>query len=382
MPAMLPRWFASCLLAVPFLCQEAPCQRALADLQRTFEQQWRALSAGEAIPSREQQQELLGRQAAELDQFLQKDAKGDDRWNGRLMLADFRAGLGRPDLALAALRAIDPAQAPGLVLLTAADLAARLGDAGLRGRWIDAALQRPAPLPERMAMARVLMTLLQEIDKGEALIAEAMAAAKDDAGRAEVRWHRAEALREREDLPENTYYLELEKLAKDLPDTYWGSVAKDRLHASQLAPGTEPVAFTATLRSGGKWTLAEQKGKAVLLVFWSAADPQGKVLVDTVAALKKEAGEQLSVLGISADTDLAAFDKACKELGADWPQVCDGRGFHADLLLRWHVETVPTLVVLGRDGKVAGLNLHVGNEEARRELGETVRRAVRAGAGG
>ncbi len=366
------------LLAPALLAQAVPVARTLHDVQRAFAEQRDRLYAGSAIPTREQELELLRRQTAELQAFVDHEAAGDDRWNGRLMLADLSLGLRDRPTAIAALRGLDPTVAPPLLLLTAADMAARLDQTELRDRLVDQALQRPAPLPERLAMARILMTLLREVARGDKIFADALAAATDDEQRALVRWHQCDAIREREDLPENSYFTALEQLAKDLPGTYHGSVAKDRCAASQFTIGAPANPFAVTTTEGTRVELQALKGRAVLLVFWSAGDAHGKAMVDHLQSLAKAHAADLLLLGVSIDPDPAEFRRACTALGATFLQVCDGRGWQAELALRYGVEAVPTLIAIDRNGAIAGLNLHVDTKDARDDLDTALQRALRA----
>src|SRR5262249_55665837 len=149
--------------------------------------------------------------------------------------------------------------------LTAADLVSKVGDKPGREQLIAKALAKQAPLEERMAMARVLMTLLHEVERGEKIFSDALAAAGDDEARALVRWHRADALRTREDLPDNSYFDALDKLAQDLPNTYWGSVARDRSRASQWKLGSDATPFAVKTTEGTRVELTALRGRAVLL---------------------------------------------------------------------------------------------------------------------
>lgn len=369
---MNPRVFAaSALLCIGSLL---PAQESFARLQQRFGMQWDQLQRAEQ-PTREQRSALMEQQERELTAFLEQ-ATGDDRWNGRLMLADIRIGRGNRKGAVEALSAIDRSEASAMLLLTAAEMAQRLQDKALRAGLVEAAMQRPAPLEERMAMARVLMTLLREVALGEKVIAEALAAATNDETRAEVRWHQCDAIREREDVEENSYYVALEKLAKDLPGTYWGGVARDRLKASQFAPGSEAIAFTATATDGSKLGLAAMAGKPVALCFLAVMDPSTTELLQLIEAARKETPD-LQVVGISIDADAALVAARSRELGLRFPLVCDGRGWMADLALRYHVETAPTILVLDRKGRVSALNLHGGGKDGETELREAVRRAAK-----
>jgi len=361
----------STLIAALALTLSAPlaAQRTLADLQRDFVDAARRLD--ETSPSRDDQERLLIAQIAELERFLAEEAKGDDRWNGRLMLADLSLVCGRREAAAAALASIQTDETPALLLLTAATMAQHLGKQQLRDDWITAALQKEATIADRMAMARLLMTVLHEIDRAEKLLATCLAAAKDDNERAYVRWHRADALRDREDLPENTGFEELEKLAEDLPETYWGNVAKDRLQATRHGRGDTAIDFTARSRDGAEVSLSGLRGKVVVLLFWSANDYDLPALVSTLAELHKQHGTELAILSVNLDRDTAAVAAAVERHGITFPIVATGKGIETDAALRWFVEG-PTLHVIDRDGKIRALGLHAGTADARNELAEVI----------
>lgn len=297
-----------------------------------------------------------------------------------MLLADLYLMQRQRDQAKEALQSIDVAEASPVLLLLAADLAMELRQQPLRDKFVQTAIKHAAqpktPLAERMEVGKILMTLLVEIDSGEKIFTDALAQATDDEARAHVRWYHCEAIREREDLPENSYYQVLEKLARDLPNTHYGSIAKDRGTASQFAIGAAAIPFQAKTTDGKELTLQSLRGKPVVLAFWSAADERAQPLVDKLNELRSQQPD-LFVLGISMDDDPAAFEKACKTLGASFPQTCDGDGFATELALRYHVETAPTLIVLDRHGRIAGLNLHIDTRDARDQLRAALERAER-----
>lgn len=355
-----------CLLLLPSLAQ---AQRTLAQLQAEFAR--RSQQLDQKQPTREQRLELLGQQIDELGKFVASEARGDDRWNGQLMLADLQLARGDRKAAAAALQQIDAAAAGALLLTSAAAMAQHLNLKELRERFVTAAVTKDAPLGDRLAMARLLSTVLREPQRGEALFAAALAAAADDEQRALVRWHRADGLRDREDLPDNAGFEELEKLAAELPETYWGSVAKDRLRATQLKIGDPAIPFTAVARNGAKVSLDALRGKTVALVFWSAADRDLPGLLELLRKARQQRGDELAVVGICLDRDPMAIDAAIKSLGMDFPVVGDGKGLETDAALRWFVEG-PTVQVIDAAGKVAALGLHGGTADARQQLAEAL----------
>jgi peroxiredoxin len=359
------------LLVMFCSCCALAAQDTLAALEKRFRAEVQQLAAGS--PSREQRDAQLDRHVDELRAFVKDTARGDDRWNGRLMLADLELVRGERPAAAAALGEIDPAEAPAMVLVTAATMAQHVGMTELRDRLVAGAVAKDAPLADQMAMARLLMTVLREVERGEEIFTRALTAAADDEQRAFVRWHRADALRDREDLPENSGFEALEALAKELPETYWGSVAKDRLRATRLKVGDAAIPFAAQTTEGAKWSLAAQQGKVVVIAFWTAADYDTPTLVATLKDLRQR-HSGLATIGVCLDRDPAEIQKAAAALGVDFPVVGDGKGAMNDVAMRWFVEG-PVIHVIDKQGRVAGLGLHVGTNDGRAQLEAAVARA-------
>ena len=348
-------------------------QQTLKELEMRFRGEMQQLGA--ASPSRQQQDELFNRHVSELRAFLTKTAKGDDRWNGRLWLAELEMVRGKRQEAVEVLKEIDAEQAPGMVLVSAATMAQHLNLVQLRDVWVKQAVTKDAPLLDRMAMARLLMTVLREIELGEGLFTKALADAKDDEEKSFVMWHRADALRDREDLPENTGFDELEKLAKSLPDTFWGSVAKDRLRATRMKVGDDAITTSGKTLDGTSFTTKAQLGKAVVLAFYTAADFDTPRLMALLADLQAK-NSDLVVLGISLDRDPSEIKKSVQELNIRFPIIGDGKGPGTESALRWFVEG-PVVHVLNKKGKVAGLGLQAGTNDGRAEMTAVIKRALR-----
>lgn len=363
--------FLLALLAVVSCLGGATAQRSLQDLQQKFVTESRQLG-GDA--TRQQRADLLARHTKELAAFVANDAKADDRWNGRLMLADLQLANGDRDAATAALRGIDAKQAPALLLVTAATMAQHLGMREQRDEWIRSALEKDAPLQDRLAMARMLTTVLREVDRGEGLFAAALAAATTDEDKAFVRWHRYDALRDREDLAENAAFDELQKLANDLPKTYWGSVAKDRVRRLSMKVGDEALPIRATTLENGDVTPESLAGKTVVLLFWESGDINLPKVLELLQQLQKRCGEKLVILGIGLDRDPQQIAAAKARLGMNFPIVGDGKGVLTDLALRWAVEG-PVVHVVDANGKMAGLGMHAGTADGRATLLEIVERS-------
>lgn len=360
-------------VVLPFLLNGSLlAQESFAALQQKFRSE--AQELGARMPSREQQEALLAKHIGELTAFVTR-AQGDDRWNSRLMLADLLLIRGERDKAKEALSGIDDQQAPPLLLVSAAAMAPHVGLPQLRERWINLAMERAAPLEDKLAMARLLSLTLHEIDRGETIFQRELAAAKDDETRALIRFHRADTMRDREDLADNAGWEELERVAKDLPATYWGNVAKDRLRAVQLRPGDEAIPFAGRALDGKEVSSAKAAGKVLVLVFWVVDDRDNAQLWTELRSLRKKHGDKLEVVAVNLDRELPMVQKAITEQDIDVPVVADGKGIQNDIALRWFAEG-PGVHVVGPTGKVEGLRLYAGTSDGRRELEEVIDRAA------
>jgi thiol-disulfide isomerase/thioredoxin len=360
------------LLALPLAAQVPPPQ-SLEDLQRAFEAQHRSAAMATVDNPMEQFRTMMARQIGELEQFLAHEARGDDRFNGRLMLVDMHMSLAAVPEAKAALLGMDAQASPALILLVAADVANRLGLTAKRQEWIEAALAKDSGFEERMEAARMLMTLLVEVDRGQAIFDTAMAGATNDEDRAKILWYQSIAIREREDLEEDSYHLALEELADKYPETYYGGIARDRVMAADLRVGEAPIPFSTTDIQGRPVTLGDYQGKVLLLQFWASWEPSREILSPALVALYAANQDRgFEILGISLDRDRGDMERALAEDGSSWPQVFDGKMWQSEMALRYAVEVLPYALLIGRNGKIAGMNLYPNNPESIAELTELI----------
>lgn len=366
------------LLSLPaLLAQQAPAPRRLQAVLAAFDAARAALYEGDKIPDRAAERDLLSRQLDELAAFLQHEASGDEVFETRLVLAERCLQLRERARAESVLVPMTEPACPPLLQLAAAEMAEALGKGELRAQLIDSALAKKTPLRTRLDVAAVLMSRLREPARGERIFEEAKEEAKGDDELAFVRWRQCAAIREREDLPENSYYEALDQLAKDLPQTRWGSIAKDRCLASEFALGGKGLDLRAKATDGSTVDTGAARGRAVLLAFCSLLDEDGR---KTAAALAQKAAahaSDLTVALVAVDADVEAVRAAQRQLGLPFPVICDGEGLESEPMLRLHVETTPTVIALDREGRITGLNLHLATADARADFEAALKAALR-----
>lgn len=119
----------------------------------------------------------------------------------------------------------------------------------------------------------------------------------------------------------------------------------------------QPLPFKTAPGSAGAVDLADYRGRVVVLAFFAVWSGPSLEAVD--ALRKSTAGlpdEQVAVIGVSLDAKperLAAF---VKEQGLAWPIVCDGQGWESPAIRGLGVNTLPTVWILDREGRLRSLD--------------------------
>lgn len=130
----------------------------------------------------------------------------------------------------------------------------------------------------------------------------------------------------------------------------------DSKYATELVkPGTQAPDFKMKTIDGKTFQLSKLKGKTVVLDFWASWCPDCRKDAPEVVRMYKEYAPQgVEFVGISMDTDVAAWKKACEQFGIDYTQVSELKKFkETDIAKAYGVQWIPSMVVIDKEGKVA-----------------------------
>ena len=130
----------------------------------------------------------------------------------------------------------------------------------------------------------------------------------------------------------------------------------DAKYATDLIkPGTMAPDFKMKTIDGKTFQLSKLKGKTVVLDFWASWCPDCRKDAPEVVRMHQEYGPQgVEFIGISMDTDVAAWKKACQLFGITYTQVSELKKFReTDIAKAYGVKWIPSMVVIDKDGKVA-----------------------------
>lgn len=129
---------------------------------------------------------------------------------------------------------------------------------------------------------------------------------------------------------------------------------------SRVKVGADPLTIAGKDLEGKDVSLDQYKGKVLLVDFWAIwCGPCVAELPNVVQAYQKYHGQGFEVLGISLDeaeakAKLVAFTGENK---MPWRQIYDGGQWNAANAVAWGVKAIPFTVLIGKDGKIAGVNL-------------------------
>jgi len=127
----------------------------------------------------------------------------------------------------------------------------------------------------------------------------------------------------------------------------------------KFALGSPAPEFTGTDLNGDAVGLSDYKGKVVLIDFWASSNaPYVRELPNMIDAYTAYHDKGFEIVAISLDDskdDLVAFLKEHPKM--TWVQLFDGKGWDADIAVKYDVEAIPFTLLLDQEGIVVRQDL-------------------------
>ncbi|HVU89905.1 MAG TPA: redoxin family protein [Pirellulales bacterium] len=158
------------------------------------------------------------------------------------------------------------------------------------------------------------------------------------------------------------------EIRTNFPDS--GTARKATGAIARLDCVGKPIGLKGTNVNGkpAPVNLAQFKDKVVLIQYWATwCEPAVVDLAQLKEVQSKYAKDGLQIIGVSLDNkpeDLAEF---LKEHKLPWPQIFEPGGLDSKLANELGILTLPTMILVGKDGKVVNRNVHI--TELEREVG-------------
>jgi peroxiredoxin len=125
-----------------------------------------------------------------------------------------------------------------------------------------------------------------------------------------------------------------------------------------LAVGTKFPDFNEKDVDGKPLSIADHKGKVVLIDFWATWCPPCRAEVpNVVATYKKYHSQGFDIIGVSLDQDRQKLLSFTKENNMSWPQFFDGQGWENKLAAKYGVQAIPATYLLDGNGAIIATDL-------------------------
>jgi thiol-disulfide isomerase/thioredoxin len=143
---------------------------------------------------------------------------------------------------------------------------------------------------------------------------------------------------------------------------------KDDLTRLGLLGQTMDLSFD-TLR-GGRWSLAEERGRVTVVIFWAGWSPPSVAWLAEFAKLARSLPDgRVSIATVSLDKKTANASETLQKLGLSaWPTACSGAGWEDPLVRRLGINALPTAFVFDKQSRLRTLNARQGYESLIRTL--------------
>jgi len=126
-----------------------------------------------------------------------------------------------------------------------------------------------------------------------------------------------------------------------------------------LEAGNQAPELSGTLLDGRKFSLADMKGKVVVLYAWTNGVTDMPKNVKALIKLQKELGPKgVQVVGLAVGIPQSFALSIAKTRGYNWPSLMDGPSMKA-----WNIHLLPFELVIDRNGMVQGKNLNPESRE-------------------
>jgi peroxiredoxin len=161
----------------------------------------------------------------------------------------------------------------------------------------------------------------------------------------------------------------VQQIKQDYPDTKVGKNADSILNhmkqqqeakaiQSTLVEGSQFPDFAEKDLAGNSLSVANYKGKVVLVDFWATwCAPCVYELPKVQKMYEKYHEKGLEVIGISLDKSQDVLKNFVKDRNIPWPQFCDAKFWDNKLAQKYGIKTIPATFLLDGQGRILARDL-------------------------
>lgn len=210
--------------------------------------------------------------------------------------------------------------------------------------------------------------LLRQIEKGQAVSAQAwrdavMTLINDSADMATVQYLASAALQlevlGQDDLAEATFEVltRSDRFEKREADEIAIAATARQTRASVIG---ESVQIDLPSVDGRPLSLQDYAGRVVLMPFWAIAFPDSLAVVQTLDQIRQQSNGQVEIVGMNLDVEDAPANEFLQQSPVrfrSFQSVSSSGAGGNEMAKRFGVVSLPFVVIIGPDAKVAGINM-------------------------
>lgn len=131
-----------------------------------------------------------------------------------------------------------------------------------------------------------------------------------------------------------------------------------------------PTEISLNTLRGESWSLADQRGRVAVLIFWAGWSPPSVAWLAEFAKFTRTLPDNnVTIATVSLDEKTANAEGTMEKLGlSGWPTACSGQGWEDPVVRRLGINALPTVFVFDKEGLLRNLNARQGYEPLIRKL--------------
>jgi len=123
--------------------------------------------------------------------------------------------------------------------------------------------------------------------------------------------------------------------------------------SGMLRIGVEAPTFNVAAVDGKPIDLAQYKGNVTIINFWATwCDPCIQEFPNAKKLYTKFKDKGVQFIGVSLDDDIEDLRGFVKQFAVEWPQIFDGKRWLGAIPSLYHIQAIPSMVLLDRESKV------------------------------
>lgn len=137
---------------------------------------------------------------------------------------------------------------------------------------------------------------------------------------------------------------------------------------AQTNDGSKFIDFTVPALDGKQVKLADvvAKNKITMVDFWASwCGPCRMEMPNVVEAYKQFHDKGLEIVGVSLDESKKDWETAVKDMGMNWIQTSDLKGWECEAARLYGVRGIPACVLINQKGEIVGRDLRAEELHAR-----------------